>query len=117
MILYDRANLDSLTAMENAIRPETESMIQVIMQGREGGERNIETPAGAIDLLTDQEVIEIKHVHNWKDATKVLVYQTYFPDRQPRVHLFGGYSRQTRATIEEAFGKLNITVTWERDPF
>jgi hypothetical protein len=103
--------------MESLLKPESESMVQVIMQEREVGEREVETPAGAIDLLTDDEVIEIKHVRNWKDATKVLVYQTYFPNRKPRVHLFGGYSPQTRATVEEAFGKLGITVTWERDPF
>jgi DNA polymerase III delta subunit len=103
--------------MESATKPESESMIQIILQEREGGEREVETPAGAINLLTDEEVIEIKHVHNWKDATKVLVYQTYFSDRKPRVHLFGGYSKQTRSTIEEAFSKLNITITWERPPF
>jgi hypothetical protein len=74
--------------MESATKPESETMIQMIMQEREGGDREVETPAGAIDLLTDTEVIEIKHVHNWKDATKVLVYHTYFPDRKPRIHLY-----------------------------
>jgi hypothetical protein len=103
--------------MESATKPESETMIQMIMQEREGGDREVETPAGAIDLLTDTEVIEIKHVHNWKDATKVLVYHTYFPDRKPRIHLFGGYSKQTKVTVEEAFTKLGIFVTWERNPF
>ena len=49
-----RIMITSATALEN------EAMIQFILWEREGGEREVETPFGFVDLLTDQEVIEIK---------------------------------------------------------
>ena len=99
------------TALEN------ERMIQTILQEREGGEREVDTPVGQADLVTDEYVIEIKHVSDWKEGVKVSVYAVFFPDRKPRLHLFGGYSRDARALVEEVCKKLEITVTWERDPF
>jgi hypothetical protein len=96
---------------------ETESAIQLLLQEREGGETEVETPAGLVDLLTDEYVTEIKHVKAWKEGTKVLVYQHYFPDRKPRIHLFGGYNQRFREMVEEILNTLAVTVTWERDPY
>jgi len=99
------------------ITVETESVIKLILQEREGGETEVETPAGLVDLLTDSEVIEIKHVKNWKEGTKVLVYAHYFSDRKPRVHLFGGYNQSFKTMVEEVFNALNIATSWEREPY
>lgn len=96
---------------------EDELMIQTILQEREGGEREVETPVGYVDLLTDDYVVEVKHVKVWKEGTKVLLYAAYFPNRQPRVHLFGGYTKDFRTLVETALGRLNIVITWEREPF
>ncbi|EGJ32334.1 MULTISPECIES: hypothetical protein [Moorena] len=96
---------------------EDERMIQAILQEREGGEREVESPVGYVDLLTDDYVIEVKHVKVWKDGTKVLLYAPYFPGRKPRVHLFGGYSKDFRTLVENSFETLGITTTWEREPF
>lgn len=96
---------------------ESESMIQIALQSREGGEREVETPTGFVDLLTDEHVIEIKHVKDWKDGAKVLIYALSFPNRKPRVHLFGGYSQGFRSMVEETFKQLNIIVTWERESY
>jgi hypothetical protein len=103
--------ITTATALEN------EAMIQFILWEREGGEREVETPFGFVDLLTDEEVIEIKHIRNWKDASKVLVYASFFPTRKPRVHLFGGYSKELRQMVEQAFAHLKISVTWELEPY
>lgn len=99
------------------ITVESEALIQMGLQEREGGEREVDTPAGAVDLVTDEHVIEIKHVTDWKDGVKVLVYAMYFPERKPRIHLFGGYTRQLRALVDEVMEKLGIVLTWERDPY
>jgi hypothetical protein len=56
-------------------------------------------------------------VKSWKDGTKVLLFTEYLGDRKPRVHLFGGYTKEFKSLVEGALGKLGITVTWERDPF
>ncbi|NJL57524.1 hypothetical protein HC928_22130 [bacterium] len=96
---------------------ETERMIQLTLQGREGGEPEVETPAGFVDLVTDDHAIEIKHVTDWKDGTKVLIYARYLPGKKPRVHLFGGYAAGFRTMVEECYGDLGIIVTWERESF
>jgi hypothetical protein len=104
-------------SMESALKPEYELDVKVIMQEREGGETEVETPIGYVDLLTDEEVIEIKHISDWKEAMKVVLYASYFPTRKPRVHLFGGYAIETRKIVEETMKKFHVRVTWERDPF
>jgi hypothetical protein len=96
---------------------ESERMIQVALQSREGGEREVETPVGFVDLVTDESVIEIKHVSDWKEGIKVLAYALYLPSRKPRLHLFGGYSKDFRSLVEQALEPLKIAVTWEREPF
>ena len=103
--------------MAATVTIENEKMIQAILQRREGGEREVETPVGFVDLVTDEHVIEIKHVTMWKEGSKVLTYGLYFPGRKPRVHLFGGYSKEFRTLVEDTFTKLNIITTWERESF
>jgi hypothetical protein len=96
---------------------EDESMIKLLLQEREGGETEIETSVGFVDLVTDEYIIELKHVKSWKDGTKVLLFTEYLGDRKPRVHLFSGYTKEFKSLVEGALSKLGITVTWERDPF
>ncbi len=96
---------------------ESEAVVQVALQSREGGEREVETPVGYVDLVTDTEVIEIKHVSNWKDGAKILLYAPYLGERQPRIHLFGGYTKDFRQLVEQSFSRLSVRVTWEREPY
>jgi hypothetical protein len=95
---------------------DTEIRVQKALQEREGGETEVETPLGYIDLLTSSHVVEIKHVIDWKDGLKVLLLAKYFPDRKPRIHLFGSYATATRALVEQALGELGIETSWEQDP-
>lgn len=75
------------------------------------------TSVGVIDLVTDEYVIEVKHVRDWKDGVKVLIYAIHLPGRKPRVHLFGGYTAEFREIVEQCYSALGVAVTWERDPF
>jgi hypothetical protein len=68
-------------------------MIQTILQEREGGEREVESPVGFVDLLRDDYIIEVNHVKAWNDGAKVLLYAPYFGNRKPHVHLFGDIRR------------------------
>jgi hypothetical protein len=63
---------------------EDESMVKLLLQEREGGETEVETPVGFVDLVTDDYIIELKHVKSWKDGTKVLLFTEYLGDRKPR---------------------------------
>lgn len=54
-----------------------------------GGESEVETPAGFIDVLSDTEVIEVKYYKQWKHGLgQVLAYQSYYPCLARRLHLF-----------------------------
>lgn len=106
-----------MVAAERAQVLDGERAIQRLLQSREGGETEVSCPVGRVDLLTDKHVIEIKHVSKWIDGCKVALYATHFSDRKPRVHLFGGYTRETREQIEKELAKLEIETTWEKEPF
>lgn len=66
-----------------------------------GGEIEVSTPAGAIDILTTAQLIEVKYVKNWKTAIgQVLVYGAYYPSHEKRIHLFGSCNRELLDTIQ-----------------
>jgi hypothetical protein len=63
--------------------------------------------------LTDTEIIEVKDVQAWKSAIgQVLVYQLEFPDRQPRIHLFGKCSQDFKQMVISYSAKLNVVATF-----
>jgi hypothetical protein len=100
--------------VENSIF-ETEFKVQQALQQREGGKTQYETLVGFADLVTDEYVIEIKHVSDWKEGLKVLAYQDQLPTRKPRIHLFGGHSQPFRELVEKTLTKLGVIVTWEEE--
>ncbi|CAM9109122.1 unnamed protein product, partial [Ectocarpus sp. 13 AM-2016] len=54
-----------------------------------GGEAEVETPAGYIDVLSATEVIEIKYIKQWKQGLgQVLAYHLFNPLLAKRLHLF-----------------------------
>lgn len=47
------------------------------------------TPSGVIDVLTDEEVIEVKYYRKWQRGMgQVLAYGSHYPERAKRLHLF-----------------------------
>lgn len=51
--------------------------------------REISTPAGRIDLLTDDTIIEIKVAKRWKEAIgQLLCYGQYYPQHKKSLYLF-----------------------------
>jgi hypothetical protein len=54
------------------------------------------------------------------DALKVLFYAAYFPDKKPRVHLFGTYTQEVKDMIEASNLIKSVTkqyITAARDHF
>lgn len=87
-----------------------EDKVQARLSAELQGQREVMTPAGYIDVLTETEVIEVKSAHNWKHAIgQVIVYGSYFPTRQKRIHLFGDVDNLS--LIEQHCTPLNIKVT------
>jgi hypothetical protein len=71
-------------------RRQPERLVRDWLQSQIGGQVEAPSPDGPIDLLTDEEVVEVKAVHNWKDGIgHVLVKARNYPDRYKCLLLFG----------------------------
>lgn len=90
--------------------------ISQLLAEREGGECEVRTPAGSIDVLTDKYVYEVKVARQWKAALgQVLAYARAYPDRKPRLYLFGELGGMTKKAIEEHCRAAGVGVVWHRD--
>jgi hypothetical protein len=73
-----------------------------------GGQIEAPTPDGPIDLLTKQEVIEVKAIRHWKEAIgHVMIKHLNHPDRIPCIMLFGE-TRHNLEHIEQRCEALDI---------
>lgn len=78
------------------------------------GKREVQTIAGVIDVVTCNEIIEVKDVKRWKQAIgQVLVYGLEFPCHRKRIHLFGDCSESLKAMILDKSLKLGVLATFE----
>lgn len=79
-----------------------------------GGEIEVKTPAGFIDVLTKNMVIEVKGMKYWKSAIgQALVYQTFYPRHKPAIALFDYQSSSIPTSlVDETCKKLGIKVYW-----
>ena len=83
---------------------------------RENGLREVMTPCGYIDVLTQTEVIEVKHYSKWKGAIgQALCYAQVYPGRKPRIHLYGKPSLEYREMVLEYCKFLRVRATFEPD--
>jgi hypothetical protein len=102
----DRTLLERISEKQYAIK------LQEVL----GGDREVPTPAGNIDLLTATQLIEIKRAKNWKEAVgQVVVYGDYYPSHERRIHLFEYCKSDFLAMVKSHCGKRRIILTWETD--
>ncbi|MGB8697902.1 MAG: hypothetical protein WCD18_00665, partial [Thermosynechococcaceae cyanobacterium] len=103
--------LNDLDVLPNWFEIETrnypERIVRDWLHSELGGQIEAPTPYGPIDLLTDDSVIEVKAVENWKEAIgHVLVKALKHPDHDPCLMLFSDRIRNFQPIREccEAFG-------------
>jgi hypothetical protein len=100
----------------NSIKPEKgndnkEKLIQVRMHKELGGDTEVETDVGYIDLLTKNELIEIKIGSKWKNGIgQLYAYSKSYKTHTLRLHLF---DTEKNLLIEDICGSLGILVTYE----
>lgn len=88
-----------------------ERSIQKQLHKKLGGEIEVETDAGCIDLLTDSMIIEIKDVSKWKHAIgQILCYGICYPNKEKWIYLFGDTENQI--IINKACEKYDIKVLY-----
>jgi hypothetical protein len=89
-----------------------EREIQLKLHKELGGKIEVETDSGFIDILTDNEIIEIKNGKNWKDAVgQILIYSLDYPKHVKRIHLF---DIDENEDIQKKCEIYNILVTYEK---
>lgn len=105
--LYEIYNLECDENSEN----NKEKLIQLRLQEELSGEIEVETKVGFIDLLTKDEIIEIKEGKNWKHAVgQILMYGVEYPSHKKRIHLFN----MEKSVIVEDYCRLyDINVSYE----
>ena len=82
----------------------SEYSVQLKIQKKLGGKREVFVPAGNIDLVTHDSVIEVKPIEQWKQAIgQILVYQQYYPDKKAKIALF---NRTRRKYISKSYLKM-----------
>jgi hypothetical protein len=90
--------------------------IAQLLAEREGGQCEVRTPAGSIDVLTARYVYEVKVARQWKAALgQVLAYSRGYPERKPRLYLYGDPGSMTKQAIEEHCRAAGVGVVWHRD--
>ena len=93
---------------------DVERQIQDRLKDELGGQVEVVTAVGRIDLLTESEVIEIKEISDWKEALgKILAYSAFFPNHSKRIHLFGKQDLSKLALAQATCSEFGITVTFE----
>lgn len=79
-----------------------------------GGQPEVITAVGRIDIFNDQEVIEVKRIQDWKQALgQILAYAAFFPEHSKRIHLFGRPDLAKLALAQATCSEFGVTVTFE----
>lgn len=92
-----------------------EAVIQKKLAEQSGGQVEVPTESGRIDVLTSTEIIEIKRIDQWKSALgQVLAYGIFYPSHQKRLHLFGSYKNESYLDfIKETCKNFDVIISWE----
>ncbi len=93
---------------------DAERRIRDRLNAEVGGQVEVTTAVGRIDLLTSSEVIEIKNIDNWKEGLgQILAYAAFFPSHNKRIHLFGKLDLAKLALAQATCSEFGVAVTFE----
>jgi len=111
----EKADLWNFPINKSKEKRNLEQQIRDALKIALGGQSEVVTSAGRIDLLTDTQIIEVKRVDEWKSALgQVLAYSAFFPSHQKCIHLFGTASALKKLPdIESACLAFGVAVTGE----
>ena len=112
------AKFKKLCLLPNWLEVETyenpEYQVVQRLQTKLGGQTEVVTAVGRIDLLTETEIIEVKQVSDWKAALgQILTYSGFFPEHIKRIHLFGDCTPQKKEVICSTLLSFDVIATFE----
>jgi hypothetical protein len=110
--LQDAKLLPDWCKVQRRMHPERD--VRDRLHSQLGGKVEAYTKWGLIDLLTETELIEVKIVHQWKDAIgHIIAKSRAFPNHSKRLHLFGPEDPRLDH-IEEICTECHIRITFEK---
>jgi hypothetical protein len=99
---------DALSDLEPFNHNNKKKLIQKKLHKKYGGQIEVTTQVGDIDLLTDDLLIEIKTYDNWKCALgQLIAYSTFYPNRDKCMYLFDIGDKDVKI-IKKICNKENI---------
>lgn len=100
--------------LNNPNNSKTEKTIQLALYCKLGGKMEVPCAGSKIDLLTEHQVIEIKNAKNCCNALgQILVYGSFYPLHQKRIHLFGVANYKLINAFEKQCKLQDVVTTWE----
>ncbi|ANB50970.1 putative KilA-N domain-containing protein [Powai lake megavirus] len=88
-----------------------EKIIQLEIQKKLGGDIEVPTKYGYIDLVTNDKIIEIKTYDNWKYALgQILSYGDLYEDKKKYIYLFDIPLNTNTGDIKTLFKKYNVSL-------
>ncbi|AFX93006.1 putative KilA-N domain-containing protein [Megavirus courdo11] len=102
---------NALSKLESNSNNNKEKIIQKTLQSELGGEIEVKTKYGYIDLLTNDKIIEIKSYETWKHALgQILIYSDEYENKNKCVYLFDVPNNVNINNMERIFNKYNVSV-------
>jgi DNA-binding transcriptional ArsR family regulator len=112
--LRDTELLPEWIVLKDINYSDTERRIRDRLKAEAGGQVEVVTAVGRIDLLTATELIEVKDIKDWKNALgQTLAYAAFFPTHRKRIHLFGRSDLAKLVLAQATCSEFGITVTFE----
>lgn len=111
-----KTELEEIQADDNKRQKEKE--IQARISHELKGQTEVLTESGYIDVLTNDEIIEIKIANKWMHAMgQILCYASddHFSSYKKRIHLFDVNDSINIHRIKKIYNKYNISLTVEGD--
>ena len=97
----------------------SEVAVQKALAVRENGHTEFSTAAGRADVVTMNEIIEVKHLKQWKSGLgQVLAYSHCCPEKDARLHLFAhatdaAKARETLPLVQSVCDSVKVRLTFE----
>ncbi|AVL94490.1 KilA N-domain protein [Moumouvirus australiensis] len=103
----------ALSKLEPNSNNNKEKIIQKTLQSELGGEIEVKTKYGYIDLLTNDKIIEIKSYETWKHALgQILIYSDEYENKDKCVYLFDVPENVDTKNIKRIFSEYDVSVNF-----
>lgn len=115
----EKFELELINIKPSDTKTNLERLIQKKLQKLLGGEIEVETPCGYIDLLTSDSIIEIKTFYNWKHALgQILAYGNFYTGYKKIIYFFKDdeqekYDEKVIKIIRNIYDKYDINIMFD----